>query len=58
MRTNTSVNRIWGNITTPNDKARTILATMHKGVAANGMAIVLSLFELNACNMPNRNNEK
>ena len=30
----------------PNDKTRTILATMHKGVAANGMAIVLSLFEV------------
>lgn len=58
MRTNTSVNRIWGNITTPNDKARTILATMHKGVAANGMAIVLSLFELKACNMPDKNTEK
>ena len=58
MRTDSDVNKIWGNITTPNDKARTILATMHKGVAANGMAIVLSLFELNACNMPNRNNEK
>ena len=34
------------NITSPNDKARTILATMHKDVAANGMAIVLSLFEV------------
>lgn len=42
----------------PNDKTRTILATMHKGVAANGMAIVLRLFELKACNMPNRNKEK
>ena len=41
------VNKIWGNITPPpNDKTRTILATMHKGVAANGMAIVLSLFEV------------
>ena len=46
------------NITSPNDKARTILATMHKDVAANGMAIVLSLFELKACNMPNKNKEK
>lgn len=46
MRTNSSVNRIWGNITPPNDKTRTILATMHKGVAANGMAIVLSIFEV------------
>ena len=46
------------NITSPNDKARTILATMHKDVAANGMAIVLRLFELKACNMPNRNKEK
>lgn len=46
MRTNSDVNKIWGNITPPNDKARTILATMHKGVAANGMAIVLSLFEV------------
>ena len=58
MRTDSSVNRIWGNITPPNDKTRTILATMHKGVAANGMAIVLSLFELKACNMANKNNEK
>lgn len=40
------VNKIWGNVTPPNDKTRTILATMHKGVAANGMAIVLSLFEV------------
>ena len=46
MRTDSDVNKIWGNITTPNDKTRTILATMHKGVAANGMAIVLSLFEV------------
>lgn len=58
MRTDSDVNKIWGNITPPNDKARTILATMHKGVAANGMAIVLSLFELNTCNMPNKNKEK
>ena len=58
MRTDSDVNKIWGNITTPNDKTRTILATMHKGVEANGMPIVLSLFELNACIMPNRNNEK
>ena len=59
MRTDSDVNKIWGNITPPpNYKARTILATMHKGVAANGMPIVLSLFELNACNMPNRNTEK
>ena len=58
MRTVSDVNKIWGNITPPNDKARTILATMHKGVAANGMAIVLSLFELNTCNMPNKNKEK
>lgn len=58
MRSDSDVNKIWGNITTPNDKTRTILATMHKGVAANGMAIVLSLFELNACNMPNKNKEK
>ena len=58
MRTDSDVNKIWGNITTPNDKTRTILATMHNGVAANGMPIVLSLFELNACIMPNRNNEK
>lgn len=42
---NSSVNRIWGNIIPPNDKARTILATMHKGVAANGMGVVLRLFE-------------
>ena len=46
MRTDSDVNKIWGNITPPNDKARTILATMHKGVAANGMTIVLSLFEV------------
>ena len=46
MRTDSDVNKIWGNITPPNDKTRTILATMHKGVAANGMAIVLSLFEV------------
>ena len=46
MRTVSDVNKIWGNITPPNDKARAILATMHKGVAANGMAIVLSLFEV------------
>ena len=46
MRTNSNVNKICGNITSPNDKSRTILATMHKGVAANGMAIVLSLFEV------------
>lgn len=58
MRSDSDVNKIWGNITPPNDKARTILATMHKGVAANGMAIVLSLFELNTCNMPNKNKEK
>ena len=58
MRTDSDVNKIWGNITPPNDKARTIVATMHKGVAANGMAIVLSLFELKACNMANKNNEK
>lgn len=58
MRTDSDVNKIWGNITPPNDKARTILATMYKGVAANGMAIVLSLFELNTCNMPNKNKEK
>ena len=58
MRTDSDVNKIWGNITPPNDKTRTILATIHKGVAANGMPIVLSLFELNACNMPNRNTEK
>lgn len=44
MRTNSDINKIWGNITSPNDKARTILATMHKGVAANGMAIVLELY--------------
>lgn len=43
MRTDSDINKIWGNIT-PNDKARTILATMHKGVAANGMAIVLELY--------------
>ena len=58
MRTDSDVNKIWGNITTPNDKTRIILATMHKGVAANGMAIVLSLFELNACKMANKNKEK
>ena len=58
MRTDSSVNKIWGNITPPNDKTRTIVATMHKGVAANGMAIVLRLFELKACNMANKNNEK
>ena len=58
MRTDSDVNKIWGNIIPPNDKTRTILATMHKGVAANGMAIVLRLFELKACNMPNRNKEK
>lgn len=58
MRTDSDVNKIWGNITPPNDKTRTILTTMHKGVAANGMAIVLRLFELKACNMPNRNKEK
>ena len=58
MRTDSSVNKIWGNITTHNDKTRTILATMHKGVAANGMAIVLSLFELKACNMADKNKEK
>ena len=58
MRTDSDVNKIWGNITTPNDKTRTILATMHKGVVANGMTIVLSLFELNACNMTNKNKEK
>ena len=46
MRTDSSVNKIWGNITPPNDKTRAILANMHKGVAANGMAIVLSLFEV------------
>lgn len=43
MRTDSDINKIWGNIT-PNDKTRTILATMHKGVAANGMAIVLELY--------------
>ena len=58
MRTDSDVNKIWGNITPPNDKARTILATMHKGVAANGMAIVLSLFELKACNMADKNTGK
>ena len=58
MRTDSDINKIWGNITPPNDKARTIVATMHKGVAANGMAIVLRLFELKACNMANKNNEK
>ena len=58
MRTDSDVNKIWGNITPTNYKTRTILATMHKGVAANGMAIVLRLFELKACNMPNRNKEK
>ena len=58
MRTDSDVSKIWGNITPPNDKTRTILATMHKGVAANGMAIVLSLFEINACIMPNKNKEK
>ena len=58
MRTDSDVNKIWGNITPHNYKARTILATMHKGVAANGMPIVLSLFELNACNMPSKNKEK
>ena len=47
MRTDSRVNKIWGNIIPPpNDKTRTILANMHKGVAANGMAIVLSLFEV------------
>jgi hypothetical protein len=45
MRTDSDVNKIWGNITPPNDKTRTILATMHKGVAANGMGVVLRLFE-------------
>lgn len=44
MRTDSDINKIWGNITPPNDKTRTILATMHKGVAANGMAIVLELY--------------
>ena len=58
MRSASDVNKIWGNITPPNDKTITILATMHKGVAANGMAIVLCLFELKACNMPNKNKEK
>ena len=58
MRTDSSINKIWGNITPPNDKTRTILATMHKGVAANGMPSVVSLFELNACIMPNRKDEK
>ena len=58
MRTDSDVNKIWGEYYPPNDKTRTILATMHKGVAANGMAIVLRLFELKACNMPNRNKEK
>ena len=43
MRTNSSVNRIWGNITSPNDKARAILATMHKGVAANGTPIIIEV---------------
>lgn len=58
MRTDSDVNKIWGNITPPNDKTRTILATMHKGVAANGMVIVLSLFELKACNMADKNTGK
>ena len=58
MRTDSDVNKIWGNITPPNDKTRTILATMHKGVAANGMAIVLSSFELKACNMADKNTGK
>ena len=58
MRTGSDIKKILGNITTPNDKTRTILATMHKGVAANGMAVVLRLFELKACNMPNKNKEK
>lgn len=34
----------FGGILPPHDKTRTILATMHKGVAANGMAIVLELY--------------
>lgn len=47
MRTDSDINKIWGEYyPPPNDKTRTILATMHKGVAANGMAIVLSLFEV------------
>ena len=58
MRTGSDIKKIWGNITPPNDKTRTILATMHKVVAANGMAIVLRLFELKACNMADKNNEK
>lgn len=58
MRTDSDVNKIWGNITPQNDKTRTILATMHKGVAANSMAIVLSLFELKACNMADKNTGK
>ena len=58
MRSDSDVNKIWGNITPPNDKARTILATMHKGVAANGMAIVLSLFEEKACNLADNNTGK
>lgn len=44
MRTESDIGKIWGNITSPNDKARAILATMHKGVAANGMIIVLDLY--------------
>lgn len=44
MRTNKDIGKIWGNITSPNDKARALLATMHKGVAANGMCLILTLY--------------
>lgn len=43
MRTENDIGKIWGNITSPNGKSRAILATMHKGVAANGMVVVLEL---------------
>jgi len=44
MRTDKDIEKIWGNITSPNDKARAVLATMHKGIAANGMCVILSLY--------------
>lgn len=43
MRTESDIGKIWGNITSPNDKARAILATMHKGVAANGIGYCVGL---------------
>lgn len=37
------LSRIWSNITPPNSKVKSLLATSYKGVASNGMPVYVEL---------------